>query len=71
VECVGAAGSDSGCSARAGAWPGFVNIPSRIGQVAAVRTLAGQRREQDTVRGILLAAICPGMMNTTIGGAST
>lgn len=51
-------------SARAGAWPGFVNIPSKIGQVAAVRALARQRREDDTVRGILLAAVCPGMMNT-------
>jgi NAD(P)-dependent dehydrogenase (short-subunit alcohol dehydrogenase family) len=51
-------------SARAGAWPGFVNIPSKIGQVAAVRTLAEQRREQDAARGILLAAVCPGMMNT-------
>ncbi|WP_067666228.1 SDR family NAD(P)-dependent oxidoreductase [Nocardia miyunensis] len=51
-------------SARAGAWPGFVNIPSKIGQVAAVRALAHQRREQDLGRGILLAAVCPGMMNT-------
>ena len=51
-------------SARAGAWPGFVNIPSKIGQVAAVRTLARQRRHDDTARGILLASACPGMMNT-------
>ncbi|MCO5998987.1 SDR family NAD(P)-dependent oxidoreductase [Actinoallomurus rhizosphaericola] len=51
-------------SARAGAWPGFVNIPSKIGQVAAVRALARRRREQDLARGILLAAVCPGMMNT-------
>jgi NAD(P)-dependent dehydrogenase (short-subunit alcohol dehydrogenase family) len=51
-------------SARAGAWPGFINIPSKIGQVAAVRTLAGQRRERDAARGILLAAVCPGMINT-------
>ncbi|TCO62228.1 SDR family NAD(P)-dependent oxidoreductase [Actinocrispum wychmicini] len=51
-------------SARSGAWPGFVNIPSKIGQVAAVRTLAEQRREDDAERGILLAAVCPGMMNT-------
>ncbi len=51
-------------SARGGAWPGFVNIPSKIGQVAAVRALAAQRREQDTERGILVAAVCPGMMNT-------
>ncbi|MCW2638329.1 MAG: carbonyl reductase, partial [Dactylosporangium sp.] len=33
-------------SARGGAWPGFINIPSKIGQVAGVRTLAQQRREQ-------------------------
>jgi NAD(P)-dependent dehydrogenase (short-subunit alcohol dehydrogenase family) len=51
-------------SARAGAWPGFINIPSKIGQVSAVRTLARQRYEQDTNRCILLAAVCPGMMNT-------
>ncbi|WP_329048507.1 SDR family NAD(P)-dependent oxidoreductase [Amycolatopsis sp. NBC_01488] len=51
-------------SARAGDWPGFVNIPSKIGQVAAVRTLAAQRRADDLARGILLAAVCPGMMNT-------
>jgi NAD(P)-dependent dehydrogenase (short-subunit alcohol dehydrogenase family) len=55
-------------SARAGAWPGFVNIPSKIGQVAAVRALAGQRREHDVTRGILLAAVCPGMMNTPTSG---
>jgi carbonyl reductase 1 len=51
-------------SARAGAWPGFVNIPSKIGQVAAVRALARQRQREDTARGILIAATCPGMMNT-------
>jgi NAD(P)-dependent dehydrogenase (short-subunit alcohol dehydrogenase family) len=51
-------------SARGGAWPGFVNIPSKIGQVAAVRAIAEQRREDDSERGILVAAVCPGMMNT-------
>jgi NAD(P)-dependent dehydrogenase (short-subunit alcohol dehydrogenase family) len=55
-------------SARGGAWPGFVNIPSKIGQVAAVRALAEQRREQDSARGILVAAVCPGMMNTPTSG---
>ncbi|MFB6721113.1 SDR family NAD(P)-dependent oxidoreductase [Kribbella sp. NPDC056345] len=49
---------------RATAWPGFVNIPSKIAQVAAVRTLAAQRRTEDVARGILLAAVCPGMINT-------
>ncbi|MGW6277741.1 SDR family NAD(P)-dependent oxidoreductase [Kribbella sp. NPDC055071] len=51
-------------TARGTAWPGFVNIPSKIAQVAAVRTLAYQRHDEDTARGILLAAVCPGMMNT-------
>jgi NAD(P)-dependent dehydrogenase (short-subunit alcohol dehydrogenase family) len=51
-------------TARSGAWPGFVNIPSKIAQVAAVRALAEQRRDEDAARGILLAAVCPGMLNT-------
>lgn len=55
-------------SARAGAWPGFVNIPSKIGQVAAVRALARHRHDADIARGILLAAVCPGMMNTPTSG---
>ena len=55
-------------SARAGDWPGFVNIPSKIGQVAAVRALAASRREEDRRRGILLAALCPGMINTPTSG---
>ncbi|PKV96408.1 short subunit dehydrogenase [Amycolatopsis echigonensis] len=55
-------------SARAGAWPGFVNIPSKIAQVAAVRAMAGERREDDRERGILLAAVCPGMINTPTSG---
>ena len=49
---------------RVSAWPAFINIPSKIGQVAAVRTLARQRREDDLARGILIAAVCPGMINT-------
>ncbi|SEG87825.1 short chain dehydrogenase [Nonomuraea solani] len=51
-------------SARPGAWPGFINIPSKIAQVAAVRALAEQRRAEDARRGILLASTCPGMINT-------
>jgi NAD(P)-dependent dehydrogenase (short-subunit alcohol dehydrogenase family) len=46
------------------AWPAFINIPSKIGQVAAVRVLAAERRESDLARGILIAAVCPGMINT-------
>jgi NAD(P)-dependent dehydrogenase (short-subunit alcohol dehydrogenase family) len=55
-------------SARGGAWPGFVNIPSKIGQVAAIRALATQRRVEDIDRGILLVSVCPGMINTPTSG---
>jgi hypothetical protein len=46
-------------SALAEAWPAFINIPSKIGQVAAVRALARRRRESDLEREILLASVCP------------
>jgi len=46
------------------AWPEWINIPSKIGQVAAVRVLAEQRRAQDRARGIMIAAISPGLIDT-------
>ena len=46
------------------AWPAWINIPSKIGQVAALRVLASQRRAQDLPRGILIAAISPGLIDT-------
>ena len=51
------------------AWPGFINIPSKIGQVAAVRALAESRRDHDTEHDILVTAVCPGMINTPTSGA--
>jgi NAD(P)-dependent dehydrogenase (short-subunit alcohol dehydrogenase family) len=48
------------------AWPAWINIPSKIGQVAAVRTLARQRRADDLRRGILIAAVCPGLIDTGV-----
>jgi NAD(P)-dependent dehydrogenase (short-subunit alcohol dehydrogenase family) len=46
------------------AWPAWINIPSKIGQVAAVRVLAGQRRADDLRRRILIASISPGLIDT-------
>jgi NAD(P)-dependent dehydrogenase (short-subunit alcohol dehydrogenase family) len=46
------------------AWPAWINIPSKIGQVAAVRVLARQRRADDLRRGILIASISPGLIDT-------
>jgi NAD(P)-dependent dehydrogenase (short-subunit alcohol dehydrogenase family) len=55
-------------TAATAAWPAFLNIPSKIAQVAAVRTVAARRRSSDLERGILLAAVCPGMINTPTSG---
>jgi NAD(P)-dependent dehydrogenase (short-subunit alcohol dehydrogenase family) len=46
------------------AWPAWINIPSKIGQVAAVRVLASQRRANDLPRRILIASISPGLIDT-------
>ena len=51
-------------SALAEGWPAFLNIPSKIAQVGAVRALARQRGGSDLERGILLASVCPGMIDT-------
>jgi NAD(P)-dependent dehydrogenase (short-subunit alcohol dehydrogenase family) len=51
-------------SALAEGWPAFLNIPAKIAQVSAVRVLARQRRDSDLERGILLASVCPGMIDT-------
>jgi len=45
-------------------WPEWINIPSKVGQVAAVRVLARQRRAADAQDGTLVAAICPGLVDT-------
>jgi carbonyl reductase 1 len=45
-------------------WPDWINIPSKVGQVAAVRVLARERRAADHVDGTLVAAICPGLVDT-------
>jgi carbonyl reductase 1 len=42
----------------------WLNIPSKVAQVAAVRALAHQRRRTDVPRGTLIAALCPGLIDT-------
>ena len=42
----------------------WINIPSKVGQVAAVRVLARERRAADAQDGTLVAAICPGLVDT-------
>ncbi|NEB81915.1 SDR family NAD(P)-dependent oxidoreductase [Streptomyces sp. SID14478] len=45
-------------------WPLWLNVPSKVAQVAAVRAVAADRRERDLASGTLLAAVCPGMVDT-------
>jgi carbonyl reductase 1 len=42
----------------------WLNIPSKVAQVAAVRALARERREVDLPDGKLLMALCPGLIDT-------
>ncbi len=51
-------------TAGAEGWPEWINIPSKVGQLAAVRVLARHRREADTPSGTLIAAVCPGLIDT-------
>jgi NAD(P)-dependent dehydrogenase (short-subunit alcohol dehydrogenase family) len=44
-----------------GSW---LNIPSKVAQVAAVRALARQRRVGDLADNKLIAALCPGLIDT-------
>jgi NAD(P)-dependent dehydrogenase (short-subunit alcohol dehydrogenase family) len=44
-----------------GAW---LNIPSKVAQVAAVRAVAAEHRAAHLRSGILVAALCPGLIDT-------
>jgi len=53
----------SGAAAAQG-WPEWINIPSKIGQVAAVRIYARDQRDQAMREGQLIVAVCPGLVDT-------
>ena len=42
----------------------WLNIPSKVAQVAAVRALARERRDADLAENKLLMALCPGLIDT-------
>jgi NAD(P)-dependent dehydrogenase (short-subunit alcohol dehydrogenase family) len=46
---------------RFGDW---LNLPSKVAQVAAVRALARSRREEDLAHNRLLMSLCPGLIDT-------
>ena len=49
------------CDDGYGTW---LNIPSKVAQVAAVRALARERRAADLAENKLLMALCPGLIDT-------
>ncbi|HQS15186.1 SDR family NAD(P)-dependent oxidoreductase [Reyranella sp.] len=51
-------------TAREAGWPDWINIPSKIAQVASVRVLARDKSEEFRRRGILVNAACPGLVDT-------
>ncbi|WP_030899033.1 SDR family NAD(P)-dependent oxidoreductase [Streptomyces sp. NRRL F-5126] len=50
--------------ARETGWPLWLNLPSKVAQVAAVRAVAADRRGQDLANDIMIASVCPGMVDT-------
>ncbi|SNX88579.1 short subunit dehydrogenase [Streptomyces sp. TLI_55] len=51
-------------TAQEAGWPLWLNVPSKVAQVAAVRAVATERRARDLADGTLVAAVCPGMVDT-------
>jgi NAD(P)-dependent dehydrogenase (short-subunit alcohol dehydrogenase family) len=51
-------------TAAADGWPEWINLPSKVAQVAAVRAVAAERRDLDLAAGTLVAAVCPGLVDT-------
>ena len=51
-------------TAQEAGWPVWLNVPSKVAQVAAVRAVAAERREHDLAVGTLIASVCPGMVDT-------
>lgn len=50
--------------AAARGWPDWINIPSKVGQVAAARIAARHIRTERPGDGILVNAVCPGLVDT-------
>lgn len=49
---------------RAEGWPQWMNVPSKIGQVASMKVLARELASRRAVDGVLVAAVCPGLVDT-------
>jgi NAD(P)-dependent dehydrogenase (short-subunit alcohol dehydrogenase family) len=45
-------------------WPAWINIPSKVGQIASMRVFARAMRDAAMRRGIVIDAVCPGLVDT-------
>lgn len=45
-------------------WPDWINVPSKIGQVALAKIFARDIAKTAQTRGILINAVCPGLVDT-------
>ncbi|HET9959958.1 MAG TPA: SDR family NAD(P)-dependent oxidoreductase [Polyangiaceae bacterium] len=45
-------------------WPEWINIPSKVGQVAAMKIFARSFEREARARDILINAVCPGLIDT-------
>jgi NAD(P)-dependent dehydrogenase (short-subunit alcohol dehydrogenase family) len=50
--------------AEDGGYGTWLNLPSKVAQVAAVRAVARERRAADLAEGKLIMALCPGLIDT-------
>jgi NAD(P)-dependent dehydrogenase (short-subunit alcohol dehydrogenase family) len=66
LDCQMTQFSEAAREGRADAegWPDWVNIPSKVGQVAAMRILARQQHALAKEDGRFIAAVCPGLVDT-------
>jgi carbonyl reductase 1 len=50
--------------AEAHHWPAWINVASKVAQVASTKIMARLMREEASRRGILINAVCPGLVDT-------
>ena len=51
-------------TAAAEGWPAWINIASKVGQVASMRVLARAMRAEAERRRLVIDAVCPGLVDT-------
>lgn len=50
--------------AEAHHWPEWINVPSKVAQVASTKIMARLMKTEASRRGILINAVCPGLIDT-------